>query len=63
MLGQGVFRDGQSLHEAYGCDLDKLVEGDKVGVMRNSRVSLLSFYFKVFLLGSKYVTLLIQVSI
>ncbi|KAB7508105.1 Neuralized-like protein 4 [Armadillidium nasatum] len=43
MLGQGVFRDGQSLHEAYGCDLDKLVEGDKVGVMRNSRGELL-FY-------------------
>lgn len=39
MLGQGVLRDGRSLHEAYGCDLDKLVEGDRVGVMRTSQVS------------------------
>lgn len=38
MLGQGVLRDGRSLHEAYGCDLDKLVEGDRVGVMRTSQV-------------------------
>lgn len=44
MLGQGVFRDGQSLHEAYGCDLDKLVEGDRVGVMRNSKVSKMRKY-------------------
>ena len=42
MLGQGVFRDGLSLHEAYGCDLDKLVEGDKVGVMKTSHVRSLS---------------------
>ena len=49
MLGQGVLRDGRSLHEAYGCDLDKLVEGDRVGVMRtsqvNSSINLLWFYY------------------
>lgn len=33
-----MLRDGRSLHEAYGCDLDKLVEGDRVGVMRTSQV-------------------------
>ncbi|KAK7071520.1 Neuralized-like protein 4, partial [Halocaridina rubra] len=43
MLGQGVLRDGRSLHEAYGCDLDKLVEGDRVGVMRTSQGDL-KFY-------------------
>ncbi|XP_076042886.1 neuralized-like protein 4 isoform X2 [Oratosquilla oratoria] len=43
MLGQGVLRDGRSLHEAYGCDLDKLVEGDRVGVMRTSQGELKFF--------------------
>ncbi|KAG0729695.1 Neuralized-like protein 4 [Chionoecetes opilio] len=43
MLGQGVLRDGRSLHEAYGCDLDKLVEGDRVGVMRTSQGDLKFF--------------------
>ena len=43
MLGQGVLRDGRSLLEAYGCDLDKLVEGDCVGVMRTSKVTIINY--------------------
>ena len=38
MRGQGVLRDGKCLLEAYGSDLDKLVEGDRVGVMKTSKV-------------------------
>ena len=38
LLGHGLLRNGHSLQEAYGCDLDVLVEGDRVGVMRTAKV-------------------------
>ncbi|KAF2354220.1 Transposase Tc1-like [Trinorchestia longiramus] len=43
LLGHGVLRDGRSVMEAYGCDLDQLVEGDRVGVMRSGHGEL-EFY-------------------
>ncbi|KAK0040385.1 neuralized-like protein 4 [Biomphalaria pfeifferi] len=36
MSGMSILCDGHSLVEDYGCDLDQLSEGDKVGVMRTS---------------------------
>ncbi len=33
MAGISILKDGSSLVEAYGMDLDKLKEGDRVGVM------------------------------
>ncbi|XP_023215732.1 neuralized-like protein 4 isoform X1 [Centruroides sculpturatus] len=36
MSGTSVLQDGRSLVEEYGEDLDKLGEGDRVGVMRTS---------------------------
>ncbi|KAL7035128.1 hypothetical protein ACKWTF_008239 [Chironomus riparius] len=43
MSGISVLKDGQSLMEYYGHDLDKLSEGDKVGVMRSSKSELIFF--------------------
>lgn len=43
MAGISVLKDGSSLVEAYGMDLDKLKEGDRVGVMRTSQGDLI-FY-------------------
>lgn len=43
MSGISVLKDGQSLMEYYGHDLDKLAEGDKVGVMRTSKGDLVFF--------------------
>lgn len=43
MSGISVLKDGQSLMEYYGNDLDKLTEGDRVGVMRTSRNELVFF--------------------
>ena len=34
MSGSSVLKDGHSMIEEYGCDLDQLSEGDVVGVMR-----------------------------
>ncbi|KAL5014249.1 hypothetical protein ScPMuIL_008519 [Solemya velum] len=34
MSGSSILKDGHSMIEEYGCDLDQLTEGDKVGVMR-----------------------------
>lgn len=34
MSGISILKDGSSLIEYYGSDLDKLEEGDKVGVVR-----------------------------
>ena len=36
MSGSSVLKDGHSMIEEYGCDLDQLSEGDVVGVMRAS---------------------------
>ncbi|XP_053378607.1 neuralized-like protein 4 [Mercenaria mercenaria] len=36
MSGSSVLKDGHSMIEEYGCDLDQLSEGDVVGVMRSS---------------------------
>lgn len=43
MSGISILKDGSSLIEYYGTDLDKLEEGDKVGVVRTSTGELL-FY-------------------
>lgn len=43
MSGISVLKDGQSLLEYYGNDLDKLNEGDRVGVMRSNKGELI-FY-------------------
>lgn len=37
MSGCSVLRDGRSVLEEYGRDLDQLVEGDQVGIQRSSR--------------------------
>ncbi|XP_033763671.1 neuralized-like protein 4 [Pecten maximus] len=36
MSGSSILKDGHSVIEEYGADLDQLSEGDKVGVMRTS---------------------------
>ncbi|WAR14180.1 NEUL4-like protein [Mya arenaria] len=36
MSGSSVLKDGHSMIEEYGCDLDQLSEGDIVGVMRSA---------------------------
>ena len=36
-------QDGRSINENYGTDLDKLEEGDRVGVLRTSQGDLLFF--------------------
>ena len=36
MSGSSVLKDGHSMIEEYGCDLDQLSEGDVVGVMRTA---------------------------
>ncbi|XP_055614454.1 neuralized-like protein 4 [Uranotaenia lowii] len=43
MSGISVLRDGLSLMEYYGSDLDKLGEGDRVGVLRTAQSELI-FY-------------------
>lgn len=43
MAGISILKDGSSLVEAYGMDLDKLKEGDRVGVMRTSQSDLIFF--------------------
>ena len=43
MSGNSVLRDGRSINENYGTDLDKLEEGDEVGVLRTSQGDLLFF--------------------
>jgi neuralized-like protein 4 len=43
MSGISVLEDGSSLIEYYGSDLDKLEEGDKIGVVRTAQNELI-FY-------------------
>lgn len=43
MSGISILKDGNSLMEYYGSDLDKLNEGDRVGVMRTSKGELIFF--------------------
>ena len=43
MSGISILKDGNSLMEYYGNDLDKLSEGDRVGVMRNYKGELIFF--------------------
>jgi len=38
MSGSSVLKDGHSLVEVYGTDLDSLQEGDSVGVLLNQNV-------------------------
>lgn len=38
MSSSSVLKDGHSLVEVYGTDLDSLQEGDSVGVMLNTNV-------------------------
>ena len=37
MSGCSVLKDGRSVLEEYGRDLDQLAEGDRVGIQRDSR--------------------------
>ncbi|KAG8230351.1 hypothetical protein J437_LFUL000622, partial [Ladona fulva] len=37
LSGHSILKDGRPMVEAYGIDLSKLVEGDRVGVMRTSQ--------------------------
>ena len=43
MSGNSILRDGRSVNENYGTDLDKLEEGDRVGVVRTSNGDLVFF--------------------
>jgi len=43
MSGNSVLMDGRSVCENYGSDLDKLEEGDRVGVLRTSHGDLVFF--------------------
>ncbi|XP_067005004.1 neuralized-like protein 4 [Anabrus simplex] len=43
MSGNSILKDGRSVVEVYGIDLDKLTEGDRIGVMRTSEGELV-FY-------------------
>jgi hypothetical protein len=38
MTGNSVLKDGRAVVEVYGIDLDKLTEGDRIGVMRTAQV-------------------------
>ena len=53
MSGNTILKDGRSVNENYGTDLDKLEEEDRVGVVRTSNGDLV-FYVngvrKVFVL-------------
>lgn len=47
LSGTSIIQDGRSLgEEAYGTDLDKLNEGDLVGVMRTEKVINYTFFGK-----------------
>ncbi len=43
MSGNSVLRDGRSVCDNYGTDLDRLEEGDRVGVLRTSNGDLIFF--------------------
>ncbi|XP_063229643.1 neuralized-like protein 4 [Bacillus rossius redtenbacheri] len=43
MSGNSILKDGRSVLEIYGSDLDKLLEGDRIGVMRTAEGELV-FY-------------------
>lgn len=44
MSGNSILKDGRSIHENYGTvDLDKLEEGDRVGVIRTTHGDLVFF--------------------
>ena len=47
MSGNSILKDGRSINENYGTDLDKLEEGDRVGVLRTSQVILGSQGFRL----------------
>nr|CAD7196670.1 unnamed protein product [Timema douglasi] len=38
MSGNSILKDGRSMLEVYGMDLDKLNEGDRIGVMKTSEL-------------------------
>ena len=43
MSGNSILKDGRSINENYGTDLDKLEEGDRVGVLRTGLGDLIFF--------------------
>jgi neuralized-like protein 4 len=49
MSGNSILRDGRSVVEVYGRDLDQLGEGDTVGVMRTSQVSSIIIFLCILL--------------
>lgn len=40
LSGSTVMRDGVTLRSNYACDLDKLIEGNRIGIMRHADTSL-----------------------
>ena len=44
MSGNSVLKDGRSINENYGTDLDKLEEGDRVGVLRTGTYIYMDVY-------------------
>jgi neuralized-like protein 4 len=43
MSGNSILKDGRSVNENYGTDLDKLEENDRVGVLKTSSGDLIFF--------------------
>jgi hypothetical protein len=39
MTGNSILKDGRSVLEMYGIDLDELKEGERIGVMRTAEVT------------------------
>ena len=59
MSGNTILKDGRSINENYGTDLDKLEEQDRVGVVRTSNGDLV-FYVNgvIYLLTSSVILIL-----
>lgn len=43
MSGMDILKDGNCIVECFGLNLDKLVEGDRIGVMRTSNAELVIY--------------------
>ena len=43
LIAHPYLKDGRSINENYGTDLDKLEEGDRVGVVKTSQGDLIFF--------------------
>ena len=54
MSGNTILKDGRSINENYGTDLDKLEEEDRVGVVRTSNGDLVFYVNGVSLVFVKF---------